>query len=202
MYINVFHQIWEVSIHGFLIYYFFPFHFLLFFWAFRRFCSFFFLLSLPTLQNRPFHLAFSSSLILSSVCSNLLGPSNEFAFQLLHIFIFFIIYQFRSVAQSCPTLRDPMDCSTWGFPVHHQLPGLPKLMSIESVMPSNHLVHLCPLLLLPSIFPSIRVFFNESVLCIRWSKYWSFSISPSNEWSRLISFRIDWLDLLAFQWDS
>ena len=75
-----------------------------------------------------------------------------------------------------------------------------KLMSIESVMPSNHL--LChPLLLLPSIFPSIRVFSNEAALCIRWPKYWrfSFSISPSNEYSGLISFRMDWLDLLAVQ---
>ena len=78
--------------------------------------------------------------------------------------------------------------------------GLLKLMSIESVMPSNHLV-LCRLLLLPSIFPSIRVFSNELALHIRWSKYWSFSfsISPSNEYSGLISFRIDWLDLLAVQ---
>ena len=79
--------------------------------------------------------------------------------------------------------------------------SLLKLMSIESEMPSNHL-NLCrPLLLLPSIFPSIRVFYNESVLCIRWPKYWSFSfnISPSNEYSGLISFRIDWLDLLAVQ---
>ena len=75
----------------------------------------------------------------------------------------------------------------------------PKPMSIESVMPSNHLIFCRPLLLLPSIFPSIRVFSNESALCIRWPKYWSFSfsISPSNECSRLISFRMDWLDLLA-----
>ena len=72
-------------------------------------------------------------------------------------------------------------------------------MSIESVMPSSHLILCCPLLLLPSIFPSIRVFSNESVLCIRWPKYWSFSISPSNEYSGLISFRMDWLDLLAVQ---
>ena len=74
-----------------------------------------------------------------------------------------------------------------------------KLMSIESVMPSNHLILCCPLLLLPSIFPSIRVFSNESALCIRWPEYWSFSfnISPSNEHSVLISFRMDWLDLLA-----
>ena len=76
-----------------------------------------------------------------------------------------------------------------------------KLMSIESVMPSNHLILCCPLLLLPSIFPSIRVFSNVSVLCIRWPKYWSFSfsISPSNEYSGLISFRMGWLDLLAIQ---
>ena len=81
--------------------------------------------------------------------------------------------------------------------------SLLKLMSIESVMPSNHLIFCCPLLLLPSVFPSTRVFSNESVLCIRWPKYWSFSfsfsISPSNDYSGLISFRIDWLDLLAVQ---
>ena len=79
--------------------------------------------------------------------------------------------------------------------------SLLKLMSIESVMPSNHLILCCPLLLPPSIFPSIRVFSNESVLCIRWPKYWSFSssISPSNEYSGLISFRMDWLDLFAVQ---
>ena len=79
--------------------------------------------------------------------------------------------------------------------------SLPKPMSIESVMPSNHLILCHPLLLLPSIFPSIRVFSNESALLIRWPKYWSFSfnISPSNEHSGLISFRMDWLDLLAVQ---
>ena len=79
----------------------------------------------------------------------------------------------------------------------------PKPMSIESVMPSNHLILCHPLLLLPSIFPSITIFSNESALCIRWPKYWSlsFSISPSNEYSRLISFRIDWFDLLAVQED-
>ena len=79
--------------------------------------------------------------------------------------------------------------------------SLLKLMSIESVMPSNHLTLYLLLLLLPSIFPSIRVFSKKSVLCIRWPKYWSFSfsISPSNEYSELISFRIDWLDLLAVQ---
>ena len=77
--------------------------------------------------------------------------------------------------------------------------NLLKLMAIESVMPSNHLILSCPLLLLPSIFPSIMVFSNESVLPFRWPKYWSFSISPSNEHSALISFRMDWLDLLAVQ---
>ena len=96
-------------------------------------------------------------------------------------------------------LSDPMDCSTPGLPVHHQLWSLLKLMSIESVMPSNHLILCRPLLLLPSIFLSIRVFSNESALHIRQPKYWSFSfnISPSNEYSGLISFRMDWLDLLA-----
>ena len=73
----------------------------------------------------------------------------------------------------------------------------PKLMSIESVIQSNHLILYCPLLLLPSIFPSIRIFSNESVLCTRWPKYCSFSISPSSEYSGLISFRIDWFDLFA-----
>ena len=101
---------------------------------------------------------------------------------------------------SCPTLCDPMDCSTPRLPVYHQSQSLLKLMPIESVMPSNHLILCHQLLLLPSIFPSIRVFSNESALCIRWPKYWSFSfsISPSNEYSGLISFRMDWLDLLAF----
>ena len=89
-----------------------------------------------------------------------------------------------------------MNCSTPGLPVHHQLPE-----SIVLMMPSNHLILCRPLLLLPSIFPIIRVFSNESALRIRWLKYWSFSfnISPSNEHPGLISFRIDWLDLLADQ---
>ena len=94
-----------------------------------------------------------------------------------------------------------MDCSTPDSPVLHHLPELLKLMSIESVLSSNHLIICWPVLLLPSIFPSIRVFSNESALCIRWTKYWnfSFSISPSNEYAGLISFRIDWFDLLAVQ---
>ena len=110
--------------------------------------------------------------------------------------------QFNSVSQSCLTLCNPMDCSTPGLPVHHQLLELLlKLVSIESVMPSNHLILCRPLLLLPSIFPSIGVFSSESVLHIRWPKYWSFSfsISPSNGYLGLISFRMDWLDLLAVQ---
>ena len=94
-----------------------------------------------------------------------------------------------------------MNRSTPGLPVHHQLPEFTKLKSIELVMPSNHLILCHPLLLLPSIFPSIRVFSNESTLCIRWTKYWSFSfnISPSSEYSGLISIRMDWLDLLEVQ---
>ena len=109
--------------------------------------------------------------------------------------------QFSSFTQLCLTLCDPMDCSTPGLPVHHQLLSLLKLMSIESVMPSKNLILFRPLLLPPSIFPSIRVFSNESALCVRWPKYWSFSfsISPTNEHSGLISFRIGWLDLLAVQ---
>ena len=109
--------------------------------------------------------------------------------------------QFSSVAQPCQTLPNPMDCSTPGFPVHHQLPVLLKLTSIKSVVPSIHFILCRPLLLPPSIFPNIRVFSNESVLCIRWLKYWSFSfnISPANGHPGLISFRIDWLDLLAVQ---
>jgi len=109
--------------------------------------------------------------------------------------------QFSSVTQSCPTrqphgLQHGQDSlsitNSW---------SLLKLMSIESVMPSNHLILCCPLLLLPSIFPSIRVFPNESVLHIRWPKYWSFrfSFSPSNEQLGPISFRMDWFDLLAVQ---
>ena len=108
--------------------------------------------------------------------------------------------QFSSVAQSCPTLCDPTDCSTPGLPIHHQLPEFTQTHVIESVMPFNHLIF-CHPLLLPSIFLSTRVFSNESVLHIRWPKYWnfSFSISPSKEYSGLISFRMDWLDLLAGQ---
>ena len=109
--------------------------------------------------------------------------------------------QFSSVTQLCPTLCNPMDYSTPGLPSITDSWSLLKLMSIKSVMPSNHLILCHPLLLLPPIPPSIRVFSNESVLCIRWPKCWSFSFSigPSNEYSRLISFRMNWLHLLAVQ---
>ena len=121
------------------------------------------------------------------------------------------------VAQLCPTLSDPMDCNLPGSSVHGVFQArvlewgaitfsaislsLLKPMSIESMMLSNHLILCCPLLLLSSVFPSIRVFSDESVLRIRWPKYWSlsFSNSLSNEYSGLISFGIDWFDLLAAQ---
>ena len=110
--------------------------------------------------------------------------------------------QIRSVAQPCLTLCNSMNRSTPGLPVHHQLPEFTETHAIESVMPSSHLILCRPLLLLPRIPPSIRVFSNESTLRMRWPKYWSFSfsISPSNEHPGLISFRMDWLDLLAVQW--
>ena len=107
-----------------------------------------------------------------------------------------------SVAQSYLILCNPMDCSMPGFPASLSITNsqsLLKLMSIESVMPSNRLLLCCPLLLLPSIFPRIRIFSNESVLLIRWPKYWNFSISTFNEYSGLISFRIIWFHLFAVQ---
>ena len=104
-----------------------------------------------------------------------------------------------SVTNSCPTFCDPMACSMPGFLPFTISPSLPILMFSESVMPSNHLIHCHPLSVLPSIFPSIRVFSNELAFRISWPKYLSFSISPSNEYSGLISFRMDWFDLLAVQ---
>ena len=108
--------------------------------------------------------------------------------------------QSSSVAQSCLTLCEPMDCRQASLSITNSR-SLLILMSIESVMPANHLILCHPLLLLPSIFASIRVFSNESALRIRWPNYWSFSfsISPSKEYLGLISFRMDWLDLLAVQ---
>ena len=108
--------------------------------------------------------------------------------------------QFSSVAQSCLTLRDPMDCITPGFPIHHQLQEIAQTY-INLVGDAIQHLLLCRPLLLPSIFPSIRVFSSESVLHIRWPKYWNFSfgINPFNEYSGLISFRIDWFDIFAVQ---
>ena len=109
--------------------------------------------------------------------------------------------QFSSVAQSCPTLCNPMNRSTPGLPVHHQLPEVTQFTSIKSVMPSSNLILCHPFLLLPPIPPSIRVFSNKTTLLMRWPKYWSFSfsISPSKEHPGLLFFRMDWLDLLAVQ---
>ena len=109
--------------------------------------------------------------------------------------------QFSSVTQSSLTLCDPMDCSTPGFLVHHQLPEFTQTHVHwvgDAIQPSHPL---SSLFLLPLIFPSISIFSKESVLCIRWPEYWSFSfsISPSNEYSGLISFRMDWFDLLVVQ---
>ena len=109
--------------------------------------------------------------------------------------------QFSSVAQLCPTLCDPMNCSMPGLPIHHNSLSLLKLMYIELVRPSTHFILCCPLLFLPPIPPSISFFSNESALRMRWPKYlsFSFSIIPSKEIPGLISFKMDWLDLLAVQ---
>ena len=133
-------------------------------------------------------------LLIKSTCSvgrkesNMLGSVNA--------------HQFSSVVQSCPTLCDPMDCSMPGLPVHHQLLESTQThvhQVGDAIQPSHPL--LSPLFL-PSIFPSIGVFSNESVLYIRWPEYWifSFGIRPSNEYSGLVSFRMDWLDLLGVPW--
>ena len=109
--------------------------------------------------------------------------------------------QFSSVTQPCLRVCDPMDYSMPGFPVHHQIPELTETHVHQDSDAIHHLILCHPLLLLPPIHPRVRVFSNESALPIRWPKYWSFSfnISPSNEYSGLISFRMDWLDLLAVQ---
>ena len=124
--------------------------------------------------------------------------SNNISGKRNHEFSFVSVQLSRSVLS---TFLRPHWQTTPGFPVHCPLPELLKLMSIELVISSDYLILCCPLFLLPSIFPSIRVFSNDSVLHIRWPKYWSFSfnISPSNEYSGLISFRIDLLDFLAVQ---
>ena len=110
-------------------------------------------------------------------------------------------FSFSSVAQSCPLFATPWTAARQASLSINNHRSPPKPMSSESVMPSNHLILCCLLLLLPSIFPNIKVFSSESALCMRWPKYWSFSfnISPSNEHLGLISFRMDWLDLFAVQ---
>ena len=125
----------------------------------------------------------------------------KFGLGISSVVIIWKVVQFSSVAQLCLTLCNSMDCSTPGLPGHHQLPELTQThvhRVSDSIQPSPLC---CPLLFPPSIFPSIRVFSKESVLHFRWPKYWSFSfsISPSSEYSGLISFRMDWLDLLAIQ---
>ena len=125
------------------------------------------------------------------------------ATNVFYILLCSLYIQFSSVTQSCPTLYDPMNRSTPGLPVHHQLPEFTQthVHRVGTVMPSSHLILCCPLLLLPPIPPSIRVFSNESTFRMGWPKYcsFSFSISPSKEHPGLISFRMDWLDLLAVQ---
>ena len=120
------------------------------------------------------------------------------AYEIFLLWWLVIYIQFSSVAQSCPTLCDPMNRSTPGLPVHHQLPEFTQTHVHRVSDASSHLILCRPLLLLPPIPPSIRVFSNESTLRMRWPKYWSFII-PSKEIPGLISFRMDWLDLLAVQ---
>ena len=130
-----------------------------------------------------------------------------FSFKLLNphsLFLFradILVYQFSQLLSHVWLFATPWTAARLASPSITNSWSLFKLMSILSVMPSNHLILCCPLLLLPSMFPIIRVFSNELVLHIRWPKYWSFSfsISPSNEYSGLISFRMNWLDLLAVQ---
>ena len=114
---------------------------------------------------------------------------------------YFCCWYCCSITQSCPAICDTMDCSMPGCPVFHHSLSLLKFMSTELGMPSNHLILCHPLLLLPSIFLSNRLFSTELALCIRWPKYWSFSfsISPSNEYSWLISFRMDWVYFVEVQ---
>ena len=109
----------------------------------------------------------------------------------------FVASSVSSVTHLCPTLCNPMDCSTPGFPVHHHLTVCSNSCPLSQWCHSNHFILYCLLLLLPLIFPSIKVFSNESALNLRWPKYWSFSISPSNKYSGLISFNTEWFDLLA-----
>ena len=174
----------------------------LFFNLFRYFSrSFLSLFSATPIMQMLVHVMSQISLrLFSFLYFFILFHGSDFHHGFLKIQLFYS-FSSGSVTQSCLTLCNPMG---------HSMPGPlsitnswspPKPMPIESVMPSSHLILCCPLLFLPSIFPSIRVFSNESALCIRWPKYWSFSfnISPSSEHPGLISFTMDWLALLAVQ---
>ena len=142
-----------------------------------------------------------------SIIFDYVFPGNKSCFILSEKYVYVCIYlytsvQFSSVTQSCPTHCDPMGCMQHTRPSSPSpIPRVYSNSSTESVMPSNHLTLCHPLLLPPSVFPNIKVFSDESVLCIRWPKYqsFSFSISPSSEYLGLISFRMDWLSLLAVQ---
>ena len=152
------------------------------------------------LPIKVFTLGIRSSFRLNHLSCPMLFGEHFFNYWYSKLLKIYLIFHFSSI-QSFSHVR--LSVTPWssmpGLPVYHQLPEFTKIMSIESVMPSNYLILCHPLLLLPSILPQIRVFSNDSALCIRWPKYWSFSfnISPSNEYSRLISFWIDWLELLA-----
>ena len=153
-------------------------------------------MSLPQ-KNIPFNLSCDS--LLKFLTSSLWFVGCLLISNMCDQCVISVSIQFSSVAQSCPTLCDLMNRSTPGLPSITNSRSLHKLMSIELVMPSSHLILCRPLLLLPPVPPSIRVFSNESTRLMRWPKYWSFSfsISPFNEYSGLISFTIDWFDLLA-----
>ena len=147
----------------------------------------------------PIHVQTPLEVIVKCFSRSLLNLYKSVSFRSVHTRCPDMLLQFSSVAQSCPTLATPWIAARQAsLSITNSRSSL-RLTSIESVMPSSHLILWCPLLLLPPIPPSIRVFSNESTLCMRWPKYWSFSFSiiPSKEVPGLISFRMDWLDLLA-----
>ena len=154
--------------------------------------------------NIYFNLDKCHNMVCVDLCSDFITPPSILRFicvDVSHSCCSLTGVSISSVTQSCPTLCYPTSHSTPGLPVHQQLPEFTQTQSIESVMPSSHLILWRPLLLLLPIPPSIRVFSNESTLRMRWPKYWSFSFSiiPTKESPGLISFRMDWLDLLAVQ---
>ena len=152
-------------------------------------------------MNRLYIYIYPLFLRFPSHLGNHRASSNSLCHPIGSHLLFIVPVQLSSVAQSCLTLCDPMNHNMPGLLVYHQLLESTQTRVLESVMPSNHLILCPPLLLLPSIFPRIRVFSNESALRMRWAKYWrfSFNISPSHEHPGLISFRMGWLDLLAVE---